>query len=162
MLLLIIASQWLVKIACPQFKNSFVSTYKGFFFVVKKSEKPSHFQECFGAPGISDISFSSLSFVSVKGWHEIRTVCTYIKYFLFCPFSWLFSYSSGRKLRHAFDGCLTILNAKIHGSGDTTSAFVREKNYGWDSWHVLSKISNQHNEPSRYDINSRSLQRHFW
>ena len=31
---------------------------------------------------------------------------------------------------NAFDGCLTILNAKIHGSGDTTSAFVREKNYG--------------------------------
>ena len=35
--------------------------------MVRKSEKPSHFQECFGSPGISDIPLSSLSFVSVKG-----------------------------------------------------------------------------------------------
>ena len=35
--------------------------------MVRKSEKPSHFQECFGSPGISDILLSSLSFVSVKG-----------------------------------------------------------------------------------------------
>ena len=32
MLLLTIARQWLVKIACPQFKNSFALTYKGFFY----------------------------------------------------------------------------------------------------------------------------------
>ena len=35
--------------------------------MVRKSEKPSHFQECFGSPGISDIPLSSLSFVIVKG-----------------------------------------------------------------------------------------------
>ena len=35
--------------------------------MVGKSEKPGHFQECFGSPGISDIPLSSLSFVSVKG-----------------------------------------------------------------------------------------------
>ena len=35
--------------------------------MVRKPEKPSHFQECFGSPGISDIPLSSLSFVSVKG-----------------------------------------------------------------------------------------------
>ena len=35
--------------------------------MVRKPEKPSHFQECFGSPGISDILLSSLSFVSVKG-----------------------------------------------------------------------------------------------
>ena len=32
MLMFTIARQWLVKIACPQFKNSFVLTYKGFFY----------------------------------------------------------------------------------------------------------------------------------
>ena len=35
--------------------------------MVKKSEKPSHFQECFGLPGISDISLSSLSLSVPEG-----------------------------------------------------------------------------------------------
>ena len=35
--------------------------------MVRKPEKPSHFQECFGSPGILDIPLSGLSFVSVKG-----------------------------------------------------------------------------------------------
>ena len=54
-------SLWLVKLAC------LFQLTKDFVFVVKKSEKRSHFQECFGSPGISDISLSSLSFVSVEG-----------------------------------------------------------------------------------------------
>ena len=43
MLLLTIARQWLVKIACPQFKNSFALTYKGFFFYGKEVRKAQPF-----------------------------------------------------------------------------------------------------------------------
>ena len=52
------------------------------FFMVKKSEKPSHFQECFGSPGISDISLSSLSFVSVKGLQHFLVTWSMIRRFI--------------------------------------------------------------------------------
>ena len=47
MLLLTIARQWLVKIACPQFKNSFALTYKGFFFYGKEVRKAQPFSGMF-------------------------------------------------------------------------------------------------------------------
>ena len=52
------------------------------FLVVKKSEKPSHFQECFGSPGISDISLSSLSFVSGKGLQHFLVTWSMIRRFI--------------------------------------------------------------------------------
>ena len=50
--------------------------------MVKKSEKPSHFQECFGSPGISDISLSSLSFVSGKGLQRFLVTWSMIRWFI--------------------------------------------------------------------------------
>ena len=74
--------QWLVKIAFPQFLNSCVVTYKGFFLMVRKSEKPSHFQECFGSPGISDILLSSLSLSVPEGFQHFLVTWSMITRFI--------------------------------------------------------------------------------
>ena len=50
--------------------------------MVRKSEKPSHFQECFASPGISNIPLSSLSFVSVKGPQHFLVTWSMIRRFI--------------------------------------------------------------------------------
>ena len=52
------------------------------FFMVRKSKKPNHYQECFGSPGISNIPLSSLSFVIVKGLQHFLVTWSMIRRFI--------------------------------------------------------------------------------
>ena len=103
------------------------------------------------------------------GLHEIRTVLRI--YLPFCWFSWLFSYAAGRKLWHA---CIWRLLDNFKGENslvlETRQAnlFGRKtkgESLGASSPKSVNDVISTYlrpDEPLRYDINNRSLQKHFW